>query len=312
MNIALLIQTADRRKGGAEGYTLDLARSLTARGHQVTVLAESGPEAVAEGARAAGFTCMFLGSQGGWRWARLRSFLGRLKEACERHTYDIVHAMLPCWRCDVYQPHSGLATELVLRGHLKHPRPLVRRWARRFNRMNPKRRGLMKIERTLMEHQPWLLCLSAKMAEFAREQFSLPEDRLVSMMNGIDLAHFDPAVGKGSRTALREEWQIDEGQYLALFVGNNWRLKGAQETLEGLAFLAAEDRRRLVLMLVGPEDPAAYRKKAERLGVAGQLRFAGRVRDLRGLYGAATCCCCPRGGTRAAWWCWRRWRWACR
>ena len=58
----------------------------------------------------------------------------------------------------------------------------------------------------------------------------------MSMMNGIDLAHFAPPpphLGKGTRAALREEWRVENDQYLALFVGNNWRLKGAGEALEG-------------------------------------------------------------------------------
>ena len=61
---------------------------------------------------------------------------------------------------------------------------------------------MMKIERSLMEHQPWLLCLSSKMGDFARAQFSLPDSHLVSMMNGIDLAHFDPHLGKATRAAI--------------------------------------------------------------------------------------------------------------
>jgi UDP-glucose:(heptosyl)LPS alpha-1,3-glucosyltransferase len=285
MKIALLIQHADRRKGGAEGYSLDLARNLTARRHQVTVIAESGPEAVAEGARAAGFTCMYLGTTGRGRWARLRDFLRRLKDVYENHTYDIVHAMLPCWRCDVYQPHSGLATELWRFGHLKHPRPLVQRWARRFNRWNPKRRGLMRIEQSLMAHAPWLLCSSSMMREFARSHMTLPEDHLVSMFYGIDLSYFDPAHGRASRGAIREEWQVSQEQCLALLVANNWKLKGVHEAIEALAQVA--NRRQLVLMVVGREDPAPFLKKAQRLGVEEQVRFVGRVPDLRTLYGAA-------------------------
>ena len=118
---------------------------------------------------------MYLGSKGHLRWWRLQEFLRRLKDVYDNHSYDVVHAMLPCWQCDVYQPHSGLAAELFLEGHLKHPGALARRWARRFNRFNPKRRGMMKIERRLMEHHPWLLCLSSKMGDFAGAVFPAGE-----------------------------------------------------------------------------------------------------------------------------------------
>ena len=284
MKIALLIQNADRRNGGAEGYTLDLARWLTARGHQVTVIAEQGPAAVAEGALAAGFKCMYLGANGRYRWTRLKDFLERLKDVYAHGAYDIVHAMLPVWRCDVYQPHAGLATDLWLTGHMKYRRALVRRWARRFNRWNPKRRGLARIERELMGHRPWVLCFSQAMRGFAREQFALPEERLVTLMNGIDLARFDPALGARSRDAIRGEWHIQADQRLALLVGNNWKLKGVSEAIAALARLPD---RRMVLMLVGRGDPEAFRKLAEKLNVAGRVQFVGSVSDPRPYYGAA-------------------------
>jgi len=284
MKVALLIQNADRRNGGAEGYTLDLARWLTARGHQVTVVAEEGPAAVAEGALAAGFKCMYVGANGRHRWTRLKDFLERLKAVYEHGVYDIVHSMLPVWRCDVYQPHAGLATDLWLTGHMKHRRGLVRRWARRFNRWNPKRRGLARVERELMGNRPWVLCFSRAMRRYAGEHFALPEDRLVMLMNGIDLARFDPALGARSREAIRGEWHVEADRRLALLIGNNWRLKGVSEAIAALARLGD---RRIVLMLVGRGEPEAFRKLAEKLNVADRVLFVGGVNDPRPYYGAA-------------------------
>jgi UDP-glucose:(heptosyl)LPS alpha-1,3-glucosyltransferase len=288
MRIALIIQNADRRAGGAESYTLDLARMLgtgpEGRGHQVTVIAEHGPAAVAEGARAAGFQCVFLGAAGKRRWARLQDFLTRLKDLYEGGSYDIVHSMLPVLRCDVYQPHSGLATDTWLNGHLKHPRPLVRRWARRFNRFNRKRRGLARVEQELMRHRPWVLCFSSTMRDFAREKFSLPSDHLMILVNGIDLSRFDPASGFRSREALREEWKVEPDQKLGLLVGHNWKLKGVQDAIGAMKKVQEQG---IVLMVVGRDDATNYRKLAEKLGVSGRVIFTGSVMDPRPLYGAA-------------------------
>ncbi len=284
MKVALLIQNTDRRKGGTEGYTLDLARALAVRGHQVTVIAEEGPEAVAQGAPDSGFTCMYVGVRGRYRWTRLKNFLGRLEDVYAHGAYDIVHAMLPVWRCDVYQPHAGLATELWLSGHLKYPRGIVRRWARRFNRWNLKRRGLARVERHLLERRPWVLCLSQAMRRFAARQFALPEERLVMLMNGIDLARFDPAPGARSRAALRAEWRIAADQPLALFVGHDWKRKGVAEAIEALA--GVRDRR-LALMIVGGGAPREYQKLARRLKVEPRVLFIDRVADPRPFYGAA-------------------------
>ena len=46
MKVGLVILHADPRKGGAEGYTINLARALVGRGHDVSLLATTfGPQA---------------------------------------------------------------------------------------------------------------------------------------------------------------------------------------------------------------------------------------------------------------------------
>jgi UDP-glucose:(heptosyl)LPS alpha-1,3-glucosyltransferase len=121
------------------------------------------------------------------------------------------------------------------------------------------------------------------MRDYAMEHFHLPANRLVMLMNGIDLARFDPAAGARARAAIRGEWKIGDRQRLGLFVGNNWKLKGVREALQALAGLDP----RLVLMIAGRDEPRPYRKIARRLGVADRVIFAGSVGDTRPLYGAA-------------------------
>jgi UDP-glucose:(heptosyl)LPS alpha-1,3-glucosyltransferase len=283
MKIALVIQNADRRSGGAEGYTLDLAKALAARGHDVTVVAERSPAAAAD----EGYRFAYLGAQGLIRWARIKDFVRRVDALYAAGTFDVVHAMLPVRRCDVYQPHAGLAADMLATGHLKHPNTVKQTLSRLANRLNLKRIGLARIERTLMARRPWLLCSSSTMRDFARRAYALPDDHLVPMMNGIDLHYFTPpppAHAAAARRAIREEWKIEDRHCLGLLVGNNWKLKGVPEAIDAVA--RAKDPR-LVLMIVGKEEGAAYRKQAERLGVRDQIRFVGRVKDLRTVYGAA-------------------------
>jgi UDP-glucose:(heptosyl)LPS alpha-1,3-glucosyltransferase len=290
MKIALVVQNSDRRNGGAEQYTLDLARSLTLRGHQVTVVAAHGPAAVAETAAAAGYKVMYLGASGRTRWMRLKDFLNRTRDLYEGHAYEVVHAMLPVWRCDVYQPHAGLATDLLATGHMKHPHYIIQRLSRVANHMNPKRVGLARIETSLMAHQPppWVLCFSSMMREWAQTHFDVPAEHLVMLTNGIDLAKFDPTIGARSRQAIREEWKIGADQRLGLLVGHNWKLKGVRESIEALQMMGARGGgQRVVLMVVGRDDARGYRELAEKAGVGDRVIFMGSVTDPRPLYGAA-------------------------
>ena len=103
MKVALVILHADPRKGGAEGYTVNLAHALVRRGHDVTLVATSfGPQC--EGIRQAP-----LDGRGLTRLAQYRSFLDSLDRHLDSTPYDVVHAIAPVRRCDFYHPQAGLA-----------------------------------------------------------------------------------------------------------------------------------------------------------------------------------------------------------
>ena len=211
----------------------------------------------------------------------------RVKDLYNGGVYDIVHAMLPVWRCDVYQPHAGLANDLLATGHMKHTRRVVQRLSRVANHINPKRVGLAQIERQLMKHEPWVMCFSSMMKDYARSHFALPEEHMVMLMNGIDLSKFDPAMGAKSRTAIREEWKVEPEHRLGLLVGHNWKLKGVQDAIDALYLLKQHGESRVVLMVVGRDDARSYRKMADKMGVGDRVIFVGSVGDPRPLYGAA-------------------------
>ena len=96
------------------------------------------------------------------RLGRYRRFLTSLEAHLAGRRYNVVHAMLPVRRCDVYHPHAGIAAEAVAGGHLKHPGAVRRLAARAANRVNLKRRRFAAVERELLTgpNPPVVLCLS--------------------------------------------------------------------------------------------------------------------------------------------------------
>ncbi len=218
MKITLAIQSADRTRGGAEAYTHDLANALADRGHTVTVVAERGKTPADNGQAAAKFRTVLLGAKGATRWGRLQNFLRRLQKFDETQPHDVFHAMLPVWRCDVYQPHSGFAAETLSAGHRKYTSAWRQGASWMGNRLHAKRRGLAKIEMAMMHRQPRVLCFSSVMRDFAQRAFSLDADRLITLMNGINLAKFNPAAGsKSEREAARDAHKLPEGACVGLF-----------------------------------------------------------------------------------------------
>ncbi|MEA5153899.1 glycosyltransferase [Raineyella sp.] len=97
----------------------------------------------------------------------------------------------------------------------------------------------------------------------------------VVIPNGVDTRRFRP-VGPAERDALRARLGLPTDRMLAVFVGHEFDRKGLPLTLAALA-----DRSGTDLVVVGgtPAMIAAARHRAEDLGIADRVHFAGRQDD---------------------------------
>jgi UDP-glucose:(heptosyl)LPS alpha-1,3-glucosyltransferase len=74
-----------------------------------------------------------------------------------------------------------------------------------------------------------------------------------------------------------------EGKAVGLIIAQDFERKGLAEAIRALAQLDP----RPALVVVGKEDPSAYRALARELGVESELRFAGQTTDPYAFYAAA-------------------------
>lgn len=258
MKAALVILHADASRGGAERYTLDLADALARGGHDVSLAALSFghvPDGVSK---------VPLASQGITRTGRYRQFLDALDAHLDATSYDVVHAMLPVRRCDVYHPHAGLAAEAV--SGLAPAMEAV---------LNPRRLAFAHVERQLLHSPkpPIVLCLSEYIKATVRRFYPLPDNRLATLFNAVDVHRFVPA-----------EPQPRSGTVRALMVAQDFIRKGLREAIEALAKLGEP---RLHLTVVGRPRREPFVRLAQRLGVERQVTFAGPTNDVRPFYAAA-------------------------
>lgn len=278
--MALVILHADPSRGGAERYTVDLAHALAERGHRVSMLATSfaGLDERAHQVP--------LGGRAATRLGRYLRFLDSLAAHLGQHHYDVVHAMLPVRRCDVYHPHAGIAAEAVARGHLKHAGAVRQAVARAANRLNLKRRRFAAVERELLTGPvpPVVLCLSEYIKRSVRAWYDLPEDRLATLFNATDLAKFDPAARPDAGREVRRRLGLGEDRVVGLMIAQDFERKGLREAIAAAARVVDG---RFALVVVGKQDPAPYRRVAERLGTAGRVVFAGATTDPYAFYRAA-------------------------
>ena len=304
VRIALVILHADARRGGAERYTFDLAAALIRRGHAVSFLASSFYEPPAGADR------VDLPTKGISRRGRYLSFLDSLDAHLAAEHYDVVHAMLPVRRCDLYHPHAGIEAATLAESHEKHENPAIGASARILNRLNRKRRAVADVERTLLggPNPPLVLCLSDYIRRAALRHHQIDPSRLLTLYNGIDTKRFDPADRHDAGRELRQRLGIADDRVVALLIAQDFQRKGLRQTIDAIARLA---RPELVLLVVGRPDPGRYQRQATRLGVASQMIFAGPTTDPYPFYFRGRLLRPPHAATtRAAWWCWRRWPWA--
>ena len=263
MRIALVILHADPARGGAERYTVDLAAALLRRGHEVSLLASSFASPIPS------VTCVTIESPGLTRAGRYRSFLAALDAHLTSMSYDVVHAMLPVNRCDVYHPHAGMAAAA----------------ARKWNvALNPRRGAMARTERTLLtgDHPPITIALSQYVKRSILEHYPLPDERLATLFNAVDLSKFDPTTPAVIRERAEES---DRGGWeQALLIANDFDRKGVKYAIAALAQMKDGP---LELAVVGRPKPSAYKRQAHSLGVGNHVYFIPAVADPAYLYNSS-------------------------
>lgn len=224
MKIALVILNADPSRGGAERYTVDLATALAKRGHEVSLLASSFAGEI-PGVRNA-----LMEAPAATRAKRYLRFLDVLDRHLVATPYDIVHAMLPVRRCDVYHPHAGMAVEQM------------GQWNAVFNR---RRVAMAKVERELLmgSRPPITIALSQYVKRSILKSYALRDDRLATLFNAVDLDRYVPGEAKLHDTV--------EG----LIVAQDFERKGVNELFEAAtAIQRSSAETRLHVTVVGGED----------------------------------------------------------
>lgn len=246
MNIALVILHADPKRGGAERYTADLAGALAKRGHAVSLLASSFADVPPQ------VKVVELPGKGLTRSRRYASMLDQLDTHIASTNYDIVHAMFPVRRCDIYHPHAGIASASVA----SSPVQAV---------LNPRRGAMARVERELLgsANPPTLLCLSEYVkGEVIKYYPTLPPARLATLFNAVNLNYFDPSIDHdhgGTRTSLK----IAADDVVALIIAQDFPRKGVPQAIDATRKInqnreANSPRLKLLIVGNGPrsvEDP---------------------------------------------------------
>lgn len=294
MRVAIVHETIDRLRGGAESSVLEMASALGALGMDVTLVyrttGKTDIESTEAGVRSVGLAAPFQS-----RLQRARGFLTRADEHLAERRYDVVHAITPCVRADVYQPRGGTFPATV-RGNLRIERDPLRRaikWIDR--RLNRRQRMLLRAERALLTRAqpPYVACVSQLVADQIATDFPHAAARARVIFNAVTLEPVTADEKARAREYLCRNVDLDPAAPQLLFVAHNFKLKGLFELLRALAMANQHLRRKPVLLIVGRDNARSAQHLARSLGITPQIRFMGSVPDLRPLYASADVCVHP-------------------
>ncbi|MHB1227623.1 MAG: glycosyltransferase family 4 protein, partial [Desulfurivibrionaceae bacterium] len=138
----------------------------------------------------------------------------------------------------------------------------------------------------------FLLPVSSLALETFSRELGVDTSRVRVIHPGIELARFDLTNRGEKRGEIRKKFGIGADDFLVLFVGMNFELKGLQTTISALAKAKAKlPGKEMKLLVVGKGNQDKYRKIAADLGVGGEVVFAGVQSDgIEEIYAAAEVC----------------------
>jgi glycosyltransferase involved in cell wall biosynthesis len=168
---------------------------------------------------------------------------------------------------DVFVSH-GIET-VAVRTRLRGIGHLLINPVRAFTYLRERTRFRSRVHRAVV-------VLSEAEASAIRRVYRRVAPRLVTIPNGVDLERFHPPTAE-ERHAARAAFRLSEDDRVALLIGHDLVRKGVKVAIEALACTES-----VLLLVVGGDADTAEdaRSRAEKLGVASRVLFAGTRSDI--------------------------------
>ncbi len=282
MNLAFCHESVLPSRGGCETYIADLARRLTADGHDVHLYARRwDPSALPEG-----LTIHQVHVPKVPRFLRPWVFGAACRRALADANHQVTVGFDKLSGLDVLYPQGGLYAATVAHNLLKYRHPMVRRLAGWLRRIDPSQCSYLALDRYQYRCQPLLVvAISEMVCRHFEEYYHLDPANIRMVRIAIDLDRFDEHDRPRRRLEWRQQWGLSPEHTVALFAGMNYRLKGLEPLLRAVALIPAESSFRL--LVAGSSDTAAFERLARRLHIEERVRFIGYCPDMRNGYFAA-------------------------
>ena len=249
--------------GGVERATAGLVGALVARGHDVHLLSPGAAVPVA------GVTLHPLGLPRLPPTARILALAALARRAVLAGRWDVVQSHERTLCQQVYRAGEGCHRAYLASGAWTVTRGVYHR-------------VVLALEARVFRRTPAIVAIARRGKHEIESLYGVSPARVTVIYNGVDLERFHPDNRPAHRASARAEAGLRSADLALLFVGSGFERKGLVTAIQSLLRLG--DAR---LIVIGRGDEARYRGLAERLGVAGRVRWLGLRRDLERWYAAA-------------------------
>ena len=281
MRFATAILHFSRSKGGAERYVVDLCSRMAKEGFEVHVYAEKWDEEIA------GIFLHQVKTPPFPKSLRLLSFAIKATREMKSANYDVTLGVGNTLEADVLQPHGGVHWAWFWRSLRAYDHPILwmikllgrilspKQWASGWIEDRPYKRG----------NYSRIVAISDMVKEDIIQRYKVPEDRITVVYNGVDIERFHPR-NRRYREEIRKRFGVGE-EFVILFVSHNFRMKGLSYLIKALAKIRKEDSFPFKLLVLGRDRQGPYLRLAKKMGVFGEVIFAGSTDEIQKYYGAA-------------------------
>jgi len=283
MRIALCHENVLPAKGGAEMYVADLARRLSAAGHEIHLYSARWDDT----ALPANAVLHRLASPHGPRFLRPWRFSESVISALDRDKPEVSIGFDKVLGTDVYYPLGGLHVATAEHNLMKHRSGATRNLASIIQQMDAANNSFAILERRLLTgpRRPIFVANSDLVRQHARRYYGLDPTMVPVIHNAIDPSRFSEADRPFLRAQMRQDWGFQSHEVVAALVAMNYRLKGLEPLLR--AVKSIPDEVPLRLLIAGSRKTGPWERLARWLGVADRVRFIGRSAEIRRVFFAA-------------------------
>ncbi len=288
LKIAIVIERIETWRGGAETSTMELARLLADRGHEVHVVTSSRSPSPPD------LVIHSIPTSTVLRPMRTAAFTRKASALFERESFDIIHSVVPLPRADFYQPRGGLLRETLERNVAMRTTKSRRLFKRALARLNVKQQSLSDLERTVFEPDgPGILAVSQYVARQCEKHYGVTPPRVRVVFNGVVIPGESADRRAEDRRAIRSQYRVSDETLVLLFVAHNLRLKGMDSLIAATDKLVKSGVDDFVLLVVGRDNPVRYNKRVEDLRLTRHVIFTGPTQRVGAFFHAADACVHP-------------------